>query len=136
MKAMALDRLAHFNSDEALAGLEKGLLAKPTDFQDCTTYELAVHSAAGIRHHAACDLARSPHPRAKGLLIALRGDRSMPIRMTVLHELGKMKDEASLEMIREMTKDDDERLRGEAQRYLDLRTKADKPAADEPAKSP
>jgi hypothetical protein len=65
------------------------------------------------------------------VLLSLYDDRSMPVRLTVLHELGRRKDEASLELIRKMNQNDpDESIRREAQRYLDLRTKAEKPAAE------
>jgi HEAT repeat protein len=130
-KQTALDRLSQFNSDEALAGIMQALSTKASDITNCTTHELAQSSAEATRHTAAVSLARSRHPGAKAILLSLADDRSMPIRMTVLHELGRMKDEVSLELIRKMNQDDpDERIRTEAKRYLDLRTKTAEPADD------
>lgn len=127
VKTSALDRLAQFNSDEALEGIREGMKTQAQDIGDASEAQKP-QSAAGVRHYAAAALSRSPHPQAKPLLLTMKDDPNDAVRINVLHALGKMDTPESLEMIRTMTNDRAEMVRDEAKRYLKLRT--DKKAAD------
>lgn len=121
LKFAALDRLARFKSDEALRGLKIGMTTRGADIGSCTTDAVAAQMAENIRHAAAGALSRSPHPDAKRLLLSMWNDPSPAVRITVLHALGKMDSQESLELLKRMTEDPDESVRKEAQRYLKLR---------------
>jgi hypothetical protein len=121
LKCAALDRLARFEGDAALRGLKKGMATRGSDIGNCTTDAVAAQSAAGVRHFAACALSQSPHPDAKRLLLSMWDDPYDGVRITVLHALGKMDSDESLELLKRMTEDPDESVRKEAQRYLKLR---------------
>ncbi len=121
LKFAALDRLSRFNSDEALRGLKKGMTTRGADIGNCTTDAVAAQAAGGIRHSAACALSRSPHPEARKMLLSLWNDPSRAVRMTVLHELGRMDSAKSLNLLKKMSKDPDKDVRKEALRYLKLR---------------
>jgi len=121
LKFRALDRLAMFKSDEAFRGLKKAMATQGPDIGNCTTEALAAGSASNIRHAAAGALSRSQHPDAKRLLLSMWNDPYDGVRITVLHALGKMDSEESLELLRRMAKDADETVRNEAKRYLKLR---------------
>ncbi len=107
-KYKAVQALEKFNNDAALAALNKAAL----DTDD------------NIRIGAAYALSRSLHPRAMAALLARWKDSSRGVRLVVLHALGKMQSAESLDMIRTMTKDPDEMVSLEAERYLKLRTSA------------
>jgi hypothetical protein len=132
LKFAALDRLSKFQGDEALAGLKKGMTTQGADIG------IPIADAAGrrdlaenVRHAAAGALAGSPHPDARRLLLTMWNDPSRGVRITVLHALGEMKTEESLALLRRMTEDSDEMVRGEARRYLALRTaEAARPSDD------
>ncbi len=121
LKFAALSRLARFKGDEALRGLKKGMKTRGADIGNCTTDAGAAQSANNVRHAAAGALSRSQHPDAKRLLLSMWNDPYDGVRITVLHALGKMASEESLELLRRMAKDADERVRNEAKRYLKLR---------------
>jgi hypothetical protein len=112
VKLIAVGALARFNNDDALAALKRA--ARDPD--------------ANIRHSSAIALSKSPHPGAINALVELRRDSYYGIRNDVLQTVTKMQSAESLEMIREMTNDVDERVGTEAQRYFKLRTDASKPA--------
>jgi hypothetical protein len=123
-KFAALDALAKFRSDEALRGLKKGMTTQSADLiAHCTTEEVARQSAANIRHAAAVALSKSPHPKAKGLLLSMWNDPYSGVRITVLHALGKMDTPESLALLTKMSQDSDNVVRDEALRYLRLRSK-------------
>jgi hypothetical protein len=120
LKSSSLDKLARFNSDNALEGLKKGMNTWAADIGNATESQKE-QAAAGVRHYASAALARSPHPKAKSLLITMRDDPYDAVRLNVLHVLGKMDTPASLDMIKAMTTDRSEMVRDEAKRYLKLR---------------
>ena len=126
LKFVALDRLARFNSDEALRGLRKGMTTQGSDIGNCSNATVAAELANNIRTAAAQALARSPHPDARQLLLSMWDDPYAGVRLDVVHALGKMQSEESLSLLKKMSKDPDERVGGEALRYLKQR-RADTP---------
>lgn len=128
LKFRALDRLARFNTDEALAALKKGMATRGADIGTRGSDKMGEQLASNIRHGAAQALARSPHVEAKRLLLTFWNDPDDSVRLDVLHALGRMDTPESLELIKKMTADKSDMVRGEAERYLELRSK---PADDE-----
>ncbi|MCH8890830.1 MAG: HEAT repeat domain-containing protein, partial [Myxococcales bacterium] len=115
LKFAALDRLSRFNTDEALAGLKKGMATRGTDIGNRRdSDELGEQLASNIRNSAAQALARSPHAEAKRLLLTFWKDPDESVRLNVLHALGRMDSPKSLELIKKMTADKSEMVRGEA----------------------
>ena len=127
LKFSALDALAKFKSDEALAGLKKGMTTQAPDIGSATTEVVAAQLAVNIRQAAAIALSRNPHPDAKRLLLSMWEDPDYGVRVDVLHALGKMDTPESLEMLQKMSKDADKIVRDEALRYLKLRMEKKKP---------
>jgi hypothetical protein len=121
LKFAALDRLSRFEGDEAFRGLKKGMSTQGADIGNCSTPEVAASSANNIRHSAANALARSPHPEAKRLLMSMASDPYSGVKISVLHSLGKMDTQESLELLKKMSRDSSESVRNEAVRYLKLR---------------
>jgi hypothetical protein len=127
LKFAALDALAKFKSDEALAGLKKGMTTQAADISNTTTEALAAQLASNIRHAAGCALSQSPHPDAKKLLLSMWEDPYNGVRIDVLHALGKMETPESLEMLQKMSHDHDKIVSDEALRYLKARTEKKRP---------
>jgi hypothetical protein len=119
-KFTALGALARFNDDAAFAALQRGFETKGQDIGWTTTPEVAAKLAENIRITAAAALAQSPHPGAVPFLLSKRHDACEGVRMTVLHRVGKMKAEEAIPILREMTQDESQLIRAEAQRYLKL----------------
>jgi hypothetical protein len=117
----AIQVLAKYNSDRALDGLKKSMGTTGADFAGRVTRpELGDSLADNIRHGAACALSQSPHPGAIPFLLTQRHDSYYGVRLDVVHALGKMKAEAAVPMLTEMTGDQNEMVSGEARRYLKL----------------
>lgn len=122
LKCAALDRLAEFNTDVALTGLKKGMNTQGSDIGNCSNSEVAASCADNIRHAAAVALSISSHPEAKPLLLSMWNDPSTGVRITVLHELGHMDTDESLELLKKLSTDKDESVQNEALRCIKLRT--------------
>ena len=123
LRFAALDALAKFRSDDALRGIKTGLATQASDMRaHATTDALAGQLADNIRHSAAVALSRSPNPEASKLLLSLWQDPYYAVRIDVLHALGRMDSEESLDLLRKMSTDTNETVRNEALRYLKLRT--------------
>jgi hypothetical protein len=105
-KFNALDRLCRLPGDDALAGLVRGVDAKVED--------------NNIRIKAAHGLARSPHPRAKSLLLALANDESKSVRLFVVQTAAKMSTPEAQKVAQQGLQDEDETVRKEAARLLGL----------------
>jgi HEAT repeats len=118
LKFAALDRLSRFNSDEALDGLKKAMTTRGDEFGKTSSHS---QLAENIRHSASVALSRSPHPDARPLLLTMWDDPNTGVKITVLHALGKMDSPESLDLLKKMSADRDERVRNEALRYLELR---------------
>ena len=131
-RSYALQGLAKFDSDEALAGIEVCLTTTAAEMRPyATTGEIAQQSAYSIHHAAAVALRDSPHPRAQEKLLSLHGHPYRGVRITVLHRLGKLDTQQSLRLLEKMCKDENEMVRNEAIRYLRARqsqTQSDSPA--------
>ena len=109
LRFQALQGLAKFDSDEALAGIEIGLAT--------TDEDIGRASSSNIRHAAAGALSRSPHPKAESRLLSLLDDPNYAIRITAVHRLGKLKTAESLRLLKLKTMDLNSSVRGEAIRY-------------------
>ena len=124
----ALQGLSLFTSDKALSGIEIGLNTSVKEMRkNASNDKVARQLVKNIRHSAAVALSRSPHPKAEGRLIELWNDPNEAIRITVLHRLGKLLDDESLEILQQMTLDKNERVRKEAIRYYQLRGGSKRP---------
>ena len=117
MKFIALHVLGKFGTNEAFAALQAGMRTSPADF-DSASSEQAARNAANIRTEAAGALRRCSHPKAREFLLAQRRDDAEGVRLTVLHVLGAMPPAEVTPLIQEMTEDQSQRVRDEAQRYL------------------
>jgi hypothetical protein len=124
LKFHALDRLSRLAGDAAFEGLKVGMSTRGEDIADTTTAKVAAECAEGIRHAAADGLARSPHPKAKALLLSMEDDPSTAVRITVIQAAAELKTPESLELLRRRTKDKDESVSEEAARLLKLRLDA------------
>jgi hypothetical protein len=123
-KFRALDRLARFPGDDALAGLEIGMATQGTDIANSATPALASTLAENVRHVAALALTRSPHPRAMPLLWTMEKDPARAVRVTVVQAAGRADTPESLELLERATHDGDATVRGEAERLLAARRTA------------
>ncbi len=119
-KSTALRALAKFKDEAAFAALKRGFETKGQDIGWTTTPEVANQLAENIRITAAAALAQSPHPGAVPFLLSKRHDACQGVRMTVLHLVGKMKAREAIPILRDMTQDESQLVREEAQRYLRL----------------
>jgi hypothetical protein len=97
--------LAKFNDDEAL----EAILSRKDDAED------------EVRRNVSVALSLSVHPQATGHLLAMRHDRFFPIRLDVVHFLGKTKTEEATRILKEMTQDENDWVRNESKRYLQER---------------
>jgi HEAT repeat protein len=124
LRFRALDRLARSNTDAALAGLKKGMATHGADIGNRRDNdELGEQLPSNIRNKAAHALARSPHAEARRLMLTFWNDPDKSVRLVVLHVLGRTDKPESLELIKKMTADENEMIRGKAERYLELRNK-------------
>ena len=122
LRSRALDRLRQFESDAALEGIRIGMNTQAEDFQGgSASLHLANRMANSVRHTAAYALAFSPHPKAKDLLLTMRGDPYEAVRIVVVQTFGEMDTPQALQLLKEMSQDSDETVRSEAKRYLALR---------------
>lgn len=126
MRFIGLRALSKFASDEAFEAIKRGMATRGSDFDpsSATRPELLEQSAANVRHAAVIALERSKHPDARAFLLAQRHDSYVGVRISILHVLGKMPPDEALPILREMSSDENERVRDEAERYIALLTAA------------
>jgi hypothetical protein len=125
LKCKALDRLGRLEGDAALEGLKVGMATQGDDIGNCRTPAVAGSCAENIRHAAAGALARSPHPKAKALLLSMEEDPAMAVRLTVLQAAARMEGKESLALLKRRTRDGDATVRSEAARLLETRVKSE-----------
>jgi hypothetical protein len=126
LKFIAVQVLARFATDEALAGLKTATATTASEF-DYVASENSAELAAKIRAAAVGALSRCRHPQARELLISQRRDPAENVRLTVVQALGRMPPDQSFPLLEEMTKDGSVAVRDEAQRYLTaIRQRADR----------
>ena len=113
----ALDQLPRFDSDEALAGIERGLAARPEQFDD-PREEVRAQMADDVRGEAARALSRSRHPRAQRRLLGLWNDREADVRRAVLFDIRPLKTPESTELLKRMVNDADPHIRKMAHNEL------------------
>ncbi len=94
--------LAKFNNDLAL----NALLSKIND------------DSEDVRRNVSITLASSVHSKATIYLLKMRNDKFYPIRLDVVHFLGKSKTTESTKILKEMIKDEDKLVSEESIRYL------------------
>jgi len=121
LKFRALDRLARLEGDGALDGLWLGMATQGDNIGNCTTPAVAAGLAENIRHKAAAGLARSPHVKAKALLLSMEEDPARSVRITVVQAAARMKTPESLALLQRRSKDRDAVVRHEAARLLEFR---------------
>ena len=92
----AIRALAKYNDDRAFRGLQRAMKLTVRDVGPATKEWLAANGARRFRHAAAYAIAQSPHPAARDFLLLLWADEQVPIRITVLHALGRMNSPESL----------------------------------------
>jgi hypothetical protein len=102
VKLQAIRALGAFKSDAALGGLKHCRADRNTN----------------VRQTCAQALAESPHPKAWPALLSMKADSYQGVRLTVLHALAKRPCAQAARLLRQMAKDRDRVVRGEAQRYL------------------
>lgn len=107
MRFTALERLSRIPGDEALKGIQKGMNLRDGIGSD------------NLRHSTAVALARSPHPDAKKLLLTMRNDSYLGVRLTVIQTLVVKGNPIARELGESMLNDSDDMVRGEARRLLD-----------------
>ena len=71
-----------------------------------------------VRRNVSISLSLSVHPQAFTYLLKMRNDIFAPIRLDVVHYLGKTKTKESTKLLKEMVNDEDKWVRDEARRYL------------------
>ncbi|MBI5725765.1 MAG: HEAT repeat domain-containing protein [Planctomycetes bacterium] len=123
LRMHALDRLSRFKGDAALEGIRKGMKTQRPDIGNCTTPQVAYQAAEAVRYSTAIALARSPHPKARELLLTMRHDPHSWVRTAIVQAFGEMDTKEALELLEKMSQDPDEGVRGEAKRYLELHKK-------------
>lgn len=114
----ALDALGKYETDEALAILEKNLAVTGRDVGNCKTEQVAESLANNIQAVAAHGLRESNSSKAHGILLAHIHDALPEIRLTAVHLLGSMKTDDAASLLHQMTNDPNDSVRGEANRYL------------------
>jgi hypothetical protein len=119
LRFVAVQALAKFTTDEALAGLKAGLAMSAAEFSYAAP-EKQPQLAANIRALAARALSRSQHPRARELLLAQRHDESENVRITVVRAWSRMPPAQALPILQEMTGDPSTQVSDEAKRYVSL----------------
>jgi hypothetical protein len=121
LKFEALSRLSRFEGEEALEGIKIGMATRGADIANTANATLAAGSADNIRHSAAIALARSPHPKAKALLLSMENDPAVAVRLTVAQTAARMDTLESLALLKRRKADADATVRTEAARLLKLR---------------
>lgn len=71
-----------------------------------------------IRRYVSIALSSSPYSKAEKYLLSMQTDSSDPIRLDVVHYLGRKKSKKSTEILKTMINDSSSYVRGEARRYL------------------
>ncbi len=112
MKFNALDQLARYPGDAALEGLKIGMTTRGIDIGNSSTAEV------NIRVQAAHALARSSNPDAKRLLATMLDDPNARVRLTAMQRLTTKPGADSDAILKRMTADKDDIVRGEAERIL------------------
>jgi HEAT repeat protein len=120
LKFDALGRLARLEGDEALEGLKIGMATQGEDIGNCSTPALAQDLSNNIRLAAAYALARSPHPRAKALLLSMHDDRYAGVRLAVIQAAARLETPEWRALLQSHAHDPDALVRDEAARLLKL----------------
>jgi hypothetical protein len=117
LKFIAVQVLARFATDEALAGLEAAMQTRPEDF-DAEAGDGRMELATKIRATTAGALNRSKHPRAREALVAYRADTAESVRLAVLPALARLPADRAIPLVQEMTRDPSAQVSEAAKHYL------------------
>ena len=97
------------------------------EIRDAGNRSAAISSAENIRLGAADALAESKHPKAIPLLLSMRKDSYASIRLKVVQTLGVLlgvlRTPEAITILQEMSKDENEDVSREANRYLSSKEK-------------
>ena len=105
MKMRTIWSLSFYNDDSAFEAI-RNMMSSPNE---------------RVRDAVAGALFSSPHPKALSLLLSMQNDEEAAVRLLVVHGLGKIKTDETTARLREMLKDADEKVKANAQEYLDKR---------------
>ena len=119
----SLRALGQYDDENAFAALKRGMQLSADDVENVTKRKVANQLAINLRHVCAVALSSASHPDAIPFLLTRRTDPSEAVRITILHVLGKMEPAEALPILREMAKDNVERVSNEAKRYIKVLSK-------------
>jgi hypothetical protein len=119
----SLRSLSKFSVDSAIEGIKKEMNARPEEMRRAGNRQSAISMAENVRLSSAIALKDSKHPDAFSLLLSMRKDSYWGVRLTVVHALGGLGTPEAMEILREMSKDENEVLIREAIRYLSAKEK-------------
>jgi hypothetical protein len=123
MTLSSLGSLSKYNTDSAIEGIKKGIRVSPEEIREAGNMPTAISMAGTIRSVAANALAKSKHPEAIPLLLSMREDSYWPVRLTVVHTLGVLRTPEAIAILQVMSKDENEKVSREANRYLSAKEK-------------
>ena len=99
----------------------------PEEIRDAGNRSTAISFAETIRSAAANALAESKHPEAIPLLLSMRNDSYASIRLKVVQTLGVLlgvlRTPEAITILQEMSKDENEDVSREANKYLSSKEK-------------
>jgi len=123
----SLRSLSKYNTNSAIEGIKKGMRVSHEEMREAGNESAAISLAEEIRSLAADVLAESKHPEAIPLLLSMRKDSYGPIRLKVVQTLGVLlsvlKTPEAITILQEMSKDENEEVSREANRYLSANEK-------------
>ena len=119
----SLRSLSKYSTDLAIEGIKKVMKASPKEMRRASNRQSAISMAESVRLSAAIALKDSKHPDAFSLLLSMRKDSYWGVRLNVVHALGGLGTPEAIEILREMSKDENEVLSREAIRYLSSKEK-------------
>lgn len=114
----AIRSLAKFSSDQALEGIIRGMSVRPSEIRKAGNEATAIHFACEIRLQAADALKRCKHPRAFSLLLSMQNDSYWLVRLRVVQAIRDRKWLRGINIIEEMTRDENEDVREQAKECL------------------
>lgn len=117
-KCLALDRLYHYDTNEALDALKYGMATQPEDLASSTKREVAESLANNIRVYAANGLAKSSNPDAGAFLLTFHDDPSPSIRLKVIQYAAMLGTKEALSLIRSHLDDEDQMIQKEVKVLL------------------
>ena len=123
----SLRALIKYNTDSAIEGIKRGMRVSHEEMREAGNESTAISLAERIRSEAANALSESKHPEAIPLLLSMRKDSYASIRLKVVQTLGVLlgvlRTPEAITILQEMSKDENEDVSREANRYLSSKEK-------------